>query len=51
MGVIDVSTSVVCWESHGGGRVTGIRLPLYDTAGATSLIFPDLGCCVNQVHL
>ena len=25
--------------------MTGIRLPLYDTAGATSLIFPALRCC------
>lgn len=51
MNVIGVLTSVVCWESQGGGRVTGILLPLYDTAGATSLTFPALGCCVDQEHL
>ena len=45
---IDVFTSDVCCESQGGGRVTGILLPLYDTAGATSLTFPALGCCMNH---
>ena len=45
---VDVFTSAVCWESQGGGRLTGIRLPLYDTAGATSLTLPALGCCVDQ---
>ena len=48
---VDVFTSVVCWESQGGGRVTGILLPLYDTAGATSLTLPALGCCVDQNYL
>ena len=44
MNAVNKFTSVVCWESHGGGRATGILLPLYDTAGPTSLIFPALGC-------
>lgn len=38
-------TSVVCSDNHGGGIRMSIFLPLYVTAGATSLIFPARACC------
>ena len=31
--------------------MTGILLPSYETAGATSLTLPALGCCVDQNDL
>jgi hypothetical protein len=37
-------TSDVCCDKYGGGRVTGILLPLYVTAGPTNFSFPARGC-------
>lgn len=42
--IVAIFTSNVCSESQGGALLTGIRFPLYMTAGATNLMGPARGC-------
>jgi hypothetical protein len=41
-------TSSVCSDSQGGGSLTFIFCPLYETAGVTNLILPARECYVTD---